>query len=353
MTTGKILLYVFSMVSLATVILPFIRMDHWIFRIFDYPRMQKFVLIAIAAAIWLICYRTQLLLIDKITVALLVVSMVYLLFIIMPFTALGKKMVDDDTTGDRPITFLVFNVFQDNREYARLLSLVRKKDPDILFLVETDEPWADAIRELDEVYPNRISVPLDNTYGMLFFSKLPVTHKEINYLVEDTIPSIIADVTYNNRTIRIFGLHPTPPVPQENEHSTERDAEILLVGKMAKKYQGPCVVLGDLNDVAWSYTTTLFLKTSGLMDPRRGRGQYNTFNAHYWLLRWPLDHYFVSGHFRVAAMKVEEAIGSDHFPISISLTLNSDDESGKMKESPSDRKLREEKIDAGMKHEPR
>lgn len=353
MTTGKILLYVFSMVSLATVVLPFIRMDHWIFRIFDYPRVQKFVLIAVAAGFWLICYRSQLSVMDKAMVGLLLGSMIYLLWIIMPFTALGKKMVDDDTTGKRPIRFLVANVYQENREYQKLLDLVRKNDPDILFLVETDQPWSDAMQELDRAYPHRINVPLDNTYGMIFFSRLPVTHQEVNYLVEDTIPSIIADVTYENRTVRIYGLHPTPPVPQENEHSTERDAEILIVGKMAKKYQGPCVVFGDLNDVAWSYTTTLFLKTSGLMDPRRGRGQYNTFNAHYWLLRWPLDHYFVSGHFRVASMRVEDPIGSDHFPISIALTLSDDDESGKLKESSSDQKLREEKIEAGIKHEPR
>jgi hypothetical protein len=29
----------------------------------------------------------------------------------------------------------------------------------------------------------------------------------------------------------IIRIHPTPPVPQENPESTERDAEILLVGE--------------------------------------------------------------------------------------------------------------------------
>ena len=353
MTTGKILLYIFSIISLATIVLPFIRMDHWFFRIFDYPRVQKFVLSAIGAALWLLSYRNSLTLADKIILGLLFISMIYLLWIILPFTPWGTKMVDNDKTGNRPLKFLVANVYQDNREYNRLLELVKKNDPDVLFLAETDEKWAAAMQELTAAYPHQIWVPMDNTYGMLFFSKLPILHKEVNFLVEDTIPSIIADVNYDGRTVRIFGLHPTPPVPQENEHSTERDAEILIVGKMAKKYQGPCVVLGDLNDVAWSYTTTLFLKTSGLMDPRRGRGPYNTFHADYWLLRWPLDHYFVSGHFRVAAMKVEDAIGSDHFPISIALTLCEEDESSKLEETNGDRQLREEKIDAGIKHEPR
>src|SRR5690606_90814 len=83
----------------------------------------------------------------------------------------------------------------------------------------------------------------------------------------------------------------------------------------------PVVVVGDLNDVAWSPTTRHFQSQSGMLDPRKGRGMYNTFHAQVPLLRFPLDHIFHSSHFRLAEIRVLPYIGSDHFPIFVNLSL--------------------------------
>nr|WP_271711556.1 endonuclease/exonuclease/phosphatase family protein [Marinigracilibium pacificum] len=217
---------------------------------------------------------------------------------------------------------MISNVYQYNRNYHKLTKLISEYEPDIILLVETDEDWKNAVdKSLSEDYHQRIYKDLDNTYGMLLISKYDLENTEVKYLIKDDIPSIETIVNIQNQRIKLYCLHPEPPVPSENSWATERDAEILKVGKKAAKEKLPVIVAGDLNDVAWSHTTELFLKTSQLLDPRRGRGFYNTFNAKYPLLRWPLDHVFCSHHFQLIQLETLPKIGSDHFPVLVDLAL--------------------------------
>lgn len=92
-----------------------------------------------------------------------------------------------------------------------------------------------------------------------------------------------------------------------------------MVGREIAAGTLPVIVAGDLNDVAWSHTSRLFRRLSGLIDPRVGRGFFNTFHAEKPRLRWPLDHVFYSDDFLLQALRRLPAFGSDHFPILIEI----------------------------------
>jgi len=160
----------------------------------------------------------------------------------------------------------------------------------------------------------------------MLFSRLPLVEPRVEFLVQDDIPSVHTafDLPGGER-VYLHGIHPRPPEPIRDQDSTPRDAELVLVGRaIADAGSRPTVVAGDLNDVAWSPTTELFLRLSGLLDPRMGRGFYNSFNAKNPLFRYPLDHVFHSNHFRLVELRRLPAVGSDHFPMLVELSYEPD-----------------------------
>jgi endonuclease/exonuclease/phosphatase (EEP) superfamily protein YafD len=223
---------------------------------------------------------------------------------------------------ERQISLLNANVLQTNKNYERLLRLVEERKPDVLLLLETSPDWERAVGPLVAHYPYRLSEPLANTYGLILMSRLPI-EGDIKYLLQPGIPSAHVRLTLpDGQQVILHGLHPEPPLPGDD--SGERDAELIQVGRMVRNEGRAAIVMGDLNDVAWSRTSRLFKKVAGMGDPRVGRGFYPTFNANYPLLRWPLDHLFVSPHIELTAIDLLPDIGSDHLPIYFRLCLKED-----------------------------
>jgi endonuclease/exonuclease/phosphatase (EEP) superfamily protein YafD len=302
-------------------LLPLVRNDYWTFRVFEYPRLQKLFL-NLLIGILFVCQLDSGLKSDWFFLLLLSANAIYLFIKIYPFTFFAKKalLAADKVDPANKLTIISSNVFQDNKNTGGCMRMLEKYNPDIILLLETDQFWFEGTKELGQQYPHQVLVPLKNTYGMLLYSKLELVNPQVRYLVDDEIPSILTNVRLGSgQQIVLHCVHPTPPVPGENTHSTERDKELLLVAKEVKESNMPGIVVGDLNDVAWSYTTELFTKISGMLDPRIGRGFYNTFHAKIPFLRFPLDHVFCTTDFKLISLKRLPNFNSDHFPILISL----------------------------------
>lgn len=319
----SLLAFLSAFVGLGALV-PLIRSDAWWIRSFDFPRAQFFVL-GIAVSVIFSVSQTPFTVWDYWLLGVLVCSVGLLGYRIYPYTRLAPKQVLDNAGNDRKntISLLCANVLQYNRDASRLITFVGNQDPDIVLVVETDQWWDQALADIEERFPYQLKCPLDNTYGMLFYSRLKVVSAEIKYLVEAGVPSIFSEVLLpGGQKVEVIGIHPRPPRPDKLQDSTARDAELLIVAKYVAHVQAPVIVAGDFNDVAWSHSTRLFQRIGGLLDPRRGRGFFNTFHADYPFLRYPLDHIFHSHHFGVQKMKRLGHVGSDHFPVFATLGYN-------------------------------
>jgi endonuclease/exonuclease/phosphatase (EEP) superfamily protein YafD len=310
--------------SILATALPLLTSEEWYVRVFDYPRLQIFSL-ALLSFILFIWIGTKNRKRDKLLIGGLVATIIYQAINIFPYTFLAPsqvKMIERGEQQDAELSIMVSNVLMTNNKYDKLIDLAEEKNPDILILLESDSIWQNEVKPVTQKYRYRVEIPLSNTYGMHLYSKLPLRQKKVSYLLDDDIPSIKTYVKLRNGTwVEFHCVHPKPPVPTEDANSKKRDAEIVMIARDIADSKYPVVVAGDFNDVAWSMSTELFQEVSKLLDPRIGRGFYNTFNAKYPLLRWPLDHIFHSNHFKLVEIERLPTIKSDHFPIYIKLSF--------------------------------
>ena len=321
----KAFLQGFGILAVVLSLFPFVAADYWWIRMFDYPHVQLTILTLVALLVYF--FRFDLRNWRDYTF-IIVLSCCFLLQLvkIYPYTPFAEEELKLNTIANpaRSIDFLAINVLQKNEDYDKVINEVFVWEPDVLIFTETNGKWRDELREglKGFGYNYRMEMPLDNTYGMLVYSKLELLNPQIKFLLEDSIPSMHARVILPSREmVQLHVIHPTPPMPPHDGSSTDRDAQMMMVAKMAKNAELPVIVAGDFNDVAWSETTQLFQNVSRLLDPRIGRGFFNTFNADSWIMRWPLDHLFVSEEFRLVQIKVGSHVGSDHFPFYAKLSL--------------------------------
>lgn len=292
-------------------------LDHWWIRGVDFPRIQILV-IGLVSLIGLLVLAPQWGSWGILLLLALIAAVGLQLRMILPYTRLWKKEVRQALPIDDAVQLklMVSNVLTPNNNTQALVDLVQQKRPDVLITLESDQKWQDALTVIEPDYPYTVKVPLDNLYGMHLYSKFELIDPEIKYLLIDDIPSIHTQLRLpNGEVIWLYGLHPMPPSPTEADKSTTRDAELLMVGRHIKENNQTVILAGDLNDVAWSKTTLMFQRISGLLDPRIGRFFINTFHVDYPFLRWALDHIFHSPCFTLVDIERLPSIGSDHYPV--------------------------------------
>jgi endonuclease/exonuclease/phosphatase (EEP) superfamily protein YafD len=322
---------------------------HWFVRGWDFPRAQILVVsVAVMVMYYYFCFAARWY--DWTLLVALVGASLWQIGCIFPYTPLGRRTVLDADTQDpsRRIRLALSNVLLENTHCELWKQVITAADPDVILAVEPDQRWERELESLTERWPWVVRQPQDNCYGMMLYSRLEIDDVQLQYRVQEDVPSVSLRVRLPAGIwVRFYGVHPRPPEPIRDQSSTPRDAELVLIGKEVGQSTGPTIVGGDLNDVAWSKTTRLFQRLSKLLDPRRGRGLFNTWNANNLLMRFPLDHVFHSNHFRLVQLKRLDHVGSDHFPVLIELSYQPEisDEQPPPEKNKTDAAEAQERID--------
>jgi len=305
-------------VTIAT-LLPLTHSVRWWVRAWEFPRLHIAILALVGAA--LVCLVPM-----DFQVAIfatLIACALYQAIQIFPYTRFAPTEVDivKDAPDGSKIKFLSANVLLENTRKNDLVAIIEREDPDVLFLMETDQAWLDAVQGCLDRYPTVLTYPLDNYYGLIFATRLTAPKAEVIFLSDDNTPTLRAELIGPDGTgFNFIGLHPRPPVPGND--TSHRDQQIKNAAKMVGNSNWPSVCMGDFNDVAWSWTSQRFKRYGGFLEPRVGRGMFSTFHAQYPLLAVPIDQLYMTEGVGLVSFSRLEEFGSDHYPISATITFH-------------------------------
>jgi endonuclease/exonuclease/phosphatase (EEP) superfamily protein YafD len=197
--------------------------------------------------------------------------------------------------------------------------LARATHPDVLVLLEVNERWLRHLDSLSDFLPYRVAQPRDDEFGIALYSRHRFHSTEILAIGLAGVPTVVADVDLAGHRLRLIGTHPVPPGGAVL--SDYRNDQLRKLGEFLRGYEGPLLLLGDLNVTPWSSHFRRFVQGAGLRNASQGRGPQPTWPALPWPLSIPLDHALHSPEVCIVGKRIGTAVRSDHYPVIVDFQL--------------------------------
>jgi len=214
---------------------------------------------------------------------------------------------------------LLINVSRSHGDPERVIEFVRRNNPDFIVIEEVSPKWRQELGPLEDTYPHRVMRTREDDFGIAVLSKRPFLSSGIVHLGSAEVPSVYGQFEVGGATLTLVGTHPLPPAgPVQSRH---RNDQLEQLPAFVGQFDGPLLLLGDLNVTPWSYHFRKLLNDSGLRDAGKGRGIRPTWPAFAFPFLIPIDHCLHSDGIIIAAKSVGDNVGSDHYPVIVEFAL--------------------------------
>ncbi len=237
------------------------------------------------------------------------------------FPFLPTKEAVSVETDTAKIKIVQMNVLTINRHFKAVNDWLLKTDADVIVLEEIDSAWIAELTPLLGKYPYRIAMPRSDNFGIAVFARHPIAQSRVVSLPVIPVPAIFLKLKIKEKIIRLAAAHAPPPL-SNRAVATLNEALAMLTLWRQDEPEVPSVLAADLNITPYNHRFRRFLRDSGLVDPRRGRGLTPTWPG---LLprqvQVPIDHILHNKKFRTISLETWLRIGGDHLPLIAVLEL--------------------------------
>ena len=293
------------MLAAASSILALGARGHWLMDLLANFRVQYALYLVVAALLFFLCRNSRWAVVTAVLAALN-------LWIISPYLVPSPRSAVVEKELGESFRLMNFNVLSSNRRHDDVITYLREKDADFVFLLEASPEWEPALKKLSDLYPHQKNEIQAGNFGIALLSKTPFQKVEVAEYTP-SIASIDAFVLVGDKRVRLIGTHPYPPI--NAKVCRLRNAHMQRLAESIAKETGATktIVAGDFNMTPWSPHFVDFLSASQLEDSAKGRGVMPTWYAlPLFSFGVPIDHICVSEGIHIEDRGVGPDLGSDH-----------------------------------------
>ena len=284
----------------------------WPFELFVHFRWQLGIAALLGLVVAALSRRTVLLLLALLTAVLQIV----------PPLLLATQAVPSATSATsckgHEFTVATLNLEFDNRDEARAIAWLNTHPADVIVLQEVTRAWAAAIAANVHGYRYANVLTREDPYGIAVLSRWPFLDVRAVDFAQDGLPSIVATLDVEGRTVQFFGLHTRWPIAPDLQRSRDRAVEAAADAARAA-FPANGILAGDLNLTPYAPEFTRLLVRSRLRDAFAGVTWRPTWRAEFWPLALPIDHVLVPAEACVVRREIAESVGSDHRPVLVTV----------------------------------
>jgi endonuclease/exonuclease/phosphatase (EEP) superfamily protein YafD len=301
-----------SFLACVATVLGFLGQWAWFCELFSHFRVQYLVGLLVLSLLLLVGKH------KKVAVLCFVVAMINLFCVLQLF--LFRPNVSTWEYPFKNHRAMLINVHSEMGDPELVMDVIREQKPELLVLEEVTESWMQALSGLTNSLPYCVSSPREDNFGIALFSKYPLIGKNILFLGEAGVPSILASLKMDGSIVDMLATHPLPPAGAA--YTAFRNEQLDRVAECVKD-RSPLLLLGDLNMTPWSPSFHRFIEQSGLQDSAKGYGIQPSWPAHFLLLGIPIDHCLHSRDIHITRRRTGSRVGSDHLPLIVDFTVRS------------------------------
>lgn len=209
------------------------------------------------------------------------------------------------------------NTWKENKNRHKLKEYILSHQPEILLLMEVTDEMKSECADIFNSYPHSLSHYVRDGFEIWLLSKKELHDTDILEVGCADTPLLSCTVHFHGQDYRVFSAHPRPAI--NRKYFLSRQTYFKEFIKIIQQEALPVIALGDFNSVPWEDHFKEFLAHTKMRSTMTYCGFRITWPRYFWPAGVPMDHILISDTVKACGIKVGPSVGSDHYPVAISL----------------------------------